>query len=593
MAMRRGLSIGTKLILATTLLILVIVGLFGFLNILNIQTIYDEQAKRQQEIIEQSTREHGSSQLATLAEGLLNPLKGNEFDSIHPLLLRAKAQDVLVRFIWLLDQQGRRVGSSEGEENKEFKKAWDANPEQIKAFEHPLLDKAFVGSVRGATGAGTKDKKAKAGSAAAEQIQSIVRSYKGERVMIVGKPLVAEGAVLGSSYVVYSLERLKEQQARIARNKEKAFSQAWQRTAMVGALFMLIGLLVAIFQSLRISKPLRTLALRATQIAQGDLMSRVEVATGDELGLLAENFNFMADQLVILLQETASKATFQKELEVARTIQEALVPPDEVVDRPFLRLSGYFGPASECGGDWWTYHELEDGKILVIIGDVTGHGVPSAMITATAKSAVDTLRAVTGDNMTVTYLLEILNRAIYESAKRKFVMTCFASIIDPKTNTITFANAGHNFPYIYREEDGVAKFNVLMTRGNRLGDIEDATYQAKQEEIRPGDVIVWYTDGIVECESEVGEEYGEKRFRASIKKLAAKEPDDIKDGVVLAANQFFGKMPRKDDITLVIGRYYTPGTAPPLKVQPRTGAEGELPAPDAPAAPEAPKETPA
>jgi len=392
--------------------------------------------------------------------------------------------------------------------------------------------------------------------------------------MVVGKPLIAEGIPLGSVVAVYSLERLGEQLARIARNKEQAFSKTWQRTAMIGGLFIAIGLLLAIFQGIRISKPIRNLAHRANQIAQGDLQTRVEVTTRDELGQLAESFNFMADQLLILLQESAKQGAVQKELEVARNIQETLVPSEEVVDKPFLRLSGYFEPAAECGGDWWTYHDLEDGKVLVVIADVTGHGVPSAMITATAKSAVDTLRAVTNDNLTVTYLLEILNRAILESAKRKFVMTCFASIIDPKNNTITFANAGHNFPYIYRTADGRGKFNVLMTRGNRLGDMEDSTYQAKQEPLEPGDVIVWYTDGIVECESEVGEEYGEKRFRKSIRKLAEKEPDEIRDGVVEAASQFYGEMPHKDDITMVVGRYYEPGTAPPL--EPKPSAEEAL-----------------
>lgn len=104
-----------------------------------------------------------------------------------------------------------------------------------------------------------------------------------------------------------------------------------------------------------------------------------------------------------------------------------------------------------------------------------------------------------------------------------------------------------------------------MTRGNRLGDMEESTYQAKKEDIRPGDTIVWYTDGIVECESEIGEEYTEKRFRNSIRKLAGREPDEVRDGVVSAAESFFGNMPHKDDITMVIGKYYEPGTAPPLK----------------------------
>jgi len=613
MATRGGLSISLKMIITTTLLIVMIVGIFGFIAILSTKDLYDEQAKRQQQIFEQSTREHGSSQIETLAEGIIGPLKGTEFEVIHPMLIRAKQHDVLVRHIWLLDSDDRRVAASDKDDNDTFTRQWSKDHTAIKVFSHVLLPKNFTTMVSGAARAGAgkipapmatppsmdapqpmdaprpidarkKGKRMAAMSGAAvsaksappepaalaaarvaEGARSIIREYKGERVMVVGKPLMALGTYLGSVYVVYSMERLKEQQARIQRRKEKAFAQQWQRTAMIGGVFVLVGLLLAIIQGVRISKPIRLLTRRVTQIAQGELQTRVEVTTSDELGVLAENFNFMADQLLILLQETAQAGAYQKELDVARNIQETLVPTSDIVDRPFLRLSGYFNPASECGGDWWTYHDLEDGKVLVVIGDVTGHGVPSAMITATAKSAVDTLRAVTNNNLTVTYLLEILNRAILESAKRKFVMTCFASIIDPKEHTITFANAGHNFPYIYREDGGRGKFNVLMTRGNRLGDMEDSTYQAKKEDIRPGDTIVWYTDGIVECESEIGEEYTEKRFRNSIRKLAGREPDEVRDGVVSAAESFFGNMPHKDDITMVIGKYYEPGTAPPLK----------------------------
>lgn len=574
MATRGGLSISLKMIITTTLVIMMIVGILGFIAILSIKDLYDEQAEQQQQIFEQSTRDHGSSQIQTLAQGIIGPLKGTKLKVIHPMLTRAKQHDVLVRHIWLLDSDGRRVASSNKADNDAFTKQWGKDHTAIKPFGHVLLPKGFTTSV---SAAATSAKPAPPKPAAltatrlAEGVKSLIRDYKGERVMVMGKPLLALGVYLGSVYVVYSMERLKEQQARIQRRKEKAFARQWQRTAMIGGVFVLVGLLLAIMQGVRISKPIRLLTTRVTQIAQGELQTRVEVTTSDELGVLAESFNFMADQLLILLQETAQQGAVQKELEVARNIQETLVPSSDIVDRPFLRLSGYFEPASECGGDWWTFHDLEDGKVLVVIGDVTGQGVPSAMITATAKSAVDTLRAVTNDNLTVTYLLEILNRAILESAKRKFVMTCFASIIDPKTSTITFANAGHNFPYIYREEGGRGKFNVLMARGNRLGDMEESTYQAKKEEIKPGDTIVWYTDGIIECESEIGEEYSEKRFRSSIRKLAGKEPDEVRDGVVSAAKSFFGDMPHKDDITMVIGKYYEPGTAPPLKVATQEG----------------------
>jgi serine phosphatase RsbU (regulator of sigma subunit) len=155
----------------------------------------------------------------------------------------------------------------------------------------------------------------------------------------------------------------------------------------------------------------------------------------------------------------------------------------------------------------------------------------------------------------VTRLLEVMNRAIFESAKRKFVMTCFASILDPKRRTITYANAGHNFPYLFRPgaTDG-NDFQVLMSRGNRLGDLEESAYSEKVQPLQAGDVLVWYTDGIVECENERGEEYGEKRFRAAIRRAADFDPVSMRETVVNAAGQFFGERPRKDDITMVFAR---------------------------------------
>src|SRR5207302_292853 len=162
-----------------------------------------------------------------------------------------------------------------------------------------------------------------------------------------------------------------------------------------GLFFVLVGTALAIFQGLRISRPIKMLAWRADQIARGDLETRVEISSGDEIGMLGENFNYMADRLLILMRETAEKATLEKELEV-------------------------------------------------------------------------------------------MNRAIFESAKRKFVMTCFASILDPKARTITYANAGHNFPYLFRPGVGDGQdFQVLMSRGNRLGDLEESRYDEKSQPLRP------------------------------------------------------------------------------------------------------------
>jgi serine phosphatase RsbU (regulator of sigma subunit) len=375
---------------------------------------------------------------------------------------------------------------------------------------------------------------------------------------VFARPVEQDGARQGTVVLAYSLQHLTNDLKKMEADKEAAFQAAWIRTALVGLFFVLVGTALAIFQGLRISRPIKMLAWRADQIARGDLETRVEISSGDEIGMLGENFNYMADRLLILMRETAEKATLEKELEVARTIQETLVPPPDLVERRFIRLAGYFLPASQCGGDWWTVHDMPDGRVLVVIGDVTGHGVPSAMITAAAKAACDVVRATEGDRLTVTRLLEVMNRAIFESAKRKFVMTCFASILDPRSRTITYANAGHNFPYLFRPSAGDGNdFQVLMSRGNRLGDLEESRYDEKTQALQPGDVLVWYTDGIVECENDRGEEYGEKRFRAAIRRAADLGPLEMRESVVGAAGQFFGDRARKDDITMVFARITT------------------------------------
>ena len=302
------------------------------------------------------------------------------------------------------------------------------------------------------------------------------------------------------------------------------------------------------------SRPIKQLAWKADQIARGDLRARVEITSSDEIGLLGENFNFMADQIEILLVQTAEKARIEQELEIAKAIQESLVPGPELVEKGALAFAGYYQPAAQTGGDWWTWHELGEGKVLLVVGDVTGHGVPSAMITAAAKAACDVARYVHGDDVTVTRLLDVMNYAIFESAQRRFVMTCFASIVDTRARTITYANAGHNFPYLFRQGDGKGEFGSLMIRGNRLGDDRESRYEAKTTELVPGDVLVWYTDGIVECDNAAGEAYGERRFRASVKKHAALDAAEMRDAIVADATNYFATTPRKDDITMVIGR---------------------------------------
>jgi serine phosphatase RsbU (regulator of sigma subunit) len=572
MAKRSGPSISVKMILTTTLLILLTVVGFGVLNVLNIRRVYDENAIRDIELFRTSLESKGETDSPMFAA------------AISPMLINAGQDAELFNLMKRTVQQDTRDVDGRRDYGLQVAIVLD-RVKQMVAFcveGADLACKQFdphvaVGEIgEGAAGkialeAWKKASDAWAAGASTEALAKfdVIDGASKYRFfaypVFAGAPPTAAAAAAEDpgenrhGYLVfgYDLAPIDAFAAEAAKLKAEESTKSAIYTGAVGALFVLIGTLLAIFQGLSISKPLKLLAWKADQIARGDLEARVEVKSTDEIGILGENFNFMADQIVVLLHQTAEKARLEQELEVARTIQETLVPPNEPVDRGPFKFSGFFQPASQCGGDWWTWHELTGDKVLVVIGDVTGHGVPSAMITAAAKAACDVARQIHNDDVTVTKLLEIMNYAIFESAKRKFVMTCFASIIDVRKRTITYANAGHNFPYLFRTgEDGKGDFGSLMIRGNRLGDLRESRYEAKTTELLPGDILVWYTDGIVECENATGEEYGEKRFRASVRRAAALDSGEMRDAIVADAAGFFGDTPRKDDITMVVGRIH-------------------------------------
>ena len=568
MANRGGLSLSVKMILTTTLLIVVTVVGSGVLNVVNVRKAFDESSTRQIEIFRsgrETLGEFGTPLFARAVSQLLFD-KGRDPDILSVVKETveqdtkeglAGKKDYGLKLAYVLDLNQKVIAHCYEEAKLE---CGIGNHEPMSPAISPIAAESWKLALA-AWKTSAKGEALVRFDLTASGSQHRVFAFP---VFAPGTPATAAGALatdapdarLGYVVLGYDLAPIQTFIETSADQKAAASTRAALYTGAVGALFALIGTVLAIFQGLSISRPIKQLAWKADQIARGDLEARVEITSNDEIGTLGENFNFMADQINILLQQTAEKARIEQELEVARTIQETLVPTADPVDKGTLKFAGFYQPAAQTGGDWWTWSDLVGDKVLVVIGDVTGHGVPSAMITAAAKAACDVARHVHNDDVTVTRLLEIMNHAIFESAQRRFVMTCFASIIDTKLRTITYANAGHNFPYLYRQNEGKGEFGSLMIRGNRLGDDRTSKYEAKTTELAGGDVLIWYTDGIVECESETGEEYGEKRFRASVRKSASLDAGEMRDAIVADATNFFGGAQRKDDITMVVGRIH-------------------------------------
>lgn len=282
---------------------------------------------------------------------------------------------------------------------------------------------------------------------------------------------------------------------------------------------------IGLFASIKLTSALSDLYDATKKIASGEFSIRVKRTSNDEVGGLADGFNFMAEEVSRLMKETMNKARLENELATVKLVQETLFPASESRIGNF-HVIGHFEPASECGGDWWYYSQVGD-QLFLWIGDATGHGAPAAMVTSAAKSAATIVEDLPG--ITPGKALSIMTKAIHETSKGKILMTFFIAAIDLKTGLMTYANASHEPPYVIRRKDGkVTKKDLeplLEASGPRLGDHKSAVYNEATFQMQPGDSILFYTDGIVDLQNTAGKSWGERGFVKTIVESASTGPD--------------------------------------------------------------------
>lgn len=269
---------------------------------------------------------------------------------------------------------------------------------------------------------------------------------------------------------------------------------------------------------------------------------------GVEVSGIRDNVLRVADRLISLFAKASSHATVHEELEVARAVQQLLIPPQATIEMQQMRFAGHFEPAEQCGGDWWTVAPLPQGRALVVVGDVTGHGISSAIITGAAKATCELALQLTSETLTPSRLLAMMNQTLYRMARRKLMMTSVAAVLDPAKRTLTVANAGHPFPILVRN----SITHPIMAEGPQLGDSPRASYEDSTVELQPGDVIVCFTDGVTELENERGERFTERRLRTVVQRTATQGAPHVCSALVDALAQFRGTRAAGDDLTLVV-----------------------------------------
>jgi phosphoserine phosphatase RsbU/P len=270
-------------------------------------------------------------------------------------------------------------------------------------------------------------------------------------------------------------------------------------------------------------------------------------STGELSGVKANLVN-LADELGRLLHQVTEKAKVQRELDAARAFQTVFLPGLAPIDFPYVQIAGASHPMHECGGDFWGVHALTGDRVLVLVGDVTGHGIVAAIVAGAAKAASSLMTQMTKGELDARQALQHLNSTIYDVAKKQVMMTCAAGVIDPNRRTLALANAGHHFAYLVR--DGVGR--PLIAQGPPLGAGPTAEYDPVEFPLEPNDTLVWFTDGAIETENEWGEQYTEKRLRAVCQRLAKEGAAPCRDGILDVLKSFRGEHPQNDDVTIVV-----------------------------------------
>jgi sigma-B regulation protein RsbU (phosphoserine phosphatase) len=319
-----------------------------------------------------------------------------------------------------------------------------------------------------------------------------------------GEPMLASFAKTGfAGTTVVSLTPQK--------NALKAVSILIIRSILFVLVLISVSVIIGLFASNNLTASISELSRATLQIAEGNFRIRVRSKATDEVGLLATSFNAMAEEVSRLMSETAEKARMQNELNTAKTVQETLFPPT-VSDMGYIKVAGFYEPASECGGDWWFYSEVDD-KVLLWIGDATGHGAPAALITSAARSASTIIERL---NLEPKDALTHMNRAIYDVSKGRIMMTFFLASIDRKTKKMTFANASHEAPYLIHKVDRDLKKKDLIPLNDvmspRLGQDRETEYEQHTIDLEHGDRILFYTDGVPDIQNPGQESWGERQF---------------------------------------------------------------------------------
>ncbi|QLA20758.1 SpoIIE family protein phosphatase [Desulfolutivibrio sulfoxidireducens] len=326
-------------------------------------------------------------------------------------------------------------------------------------------------------------------------------------------------------------------------------------TIGIAGFAILFAVIAAI--SIRITRPLRALAQKTTEIAKGNLDVDLPALRGtDEVCELSQSFqdmrNALKDYIANLTETTKAKERMESELKIAKNIQMSFLPKrfPPFPDISHFDLHAALAPAREVGGDLYDFFLLDETHLFFSVGDVSGKGVPAALFMAVTKTLI---KGNAESDTDPADILTKVNAELCVDNEQLLFVTMFCAILDFTTGELVFSNAGHNPPVLLRA-DGATEF-LALPRGVFLGVMDEAVYRTGRITLAPGDALLVYTDGVTEAMNEAEQLYSSARLLDLLRAANRTDATGLTNTVMESVLAYEGDAPQADDIT-VLGLVY-------------------------------------
>ena len=344
----------------------------------------------------------------------------------------------------------------------------------------------------------------------------------------------------------------------VEKNEKDAYQAVaeMQRNLIIWIVFgFSVAVAGAIIVSVSLTRPLLKLTRAARQISEGNLSIHIEGREQkNEIGQLSTAFNKMVNDLRLyidkLTETTKAKERVESELELGKTIQQGFLPKE------FPRLKGIdvwgkCDPAREVGGDYFDFFQIDENNFGIVIGDVSGKGVPSALFMAVSRTLFRILSS--RDLPPDMVLTEFNDRLVALDQGANMFITLFYGVFNITTGRFIYSTAGHNMPFVKKSIAPGVKFGMLPQMKTMVAGVMEGMYMELAEiSLKKGGVIVLYTDGITEAVNEKNEEFGEKRLARLLDKYADMSAQNMCEKLIEDVYAFQAEREQFDDMTMFI-----------------------------------------